>query len=437
MVLYSADLNDFPILSQDVNGRNESDDEKIPPETCTDPRLFLPPKDVRMKQKVRAAFVSLARNSEVYNMLNSIRHVEDRFNRKFNYDWVFFNDVPFSEEFIKLTSAAVSGKAIYEVIPHEHWSYPEWIDQTKAAKARVKMANVKYGASEPYRHMCRFESGFFWQNPALDSYEYYWRVDSDIELYCDINYDVFKFMKDNDKVYGFTIAFFEFRKTIPTFWKSIKEFIAKYPQYIVEDNLMEFISDNGGKSYNTCHFWTNFEIASLDFWRSEAYRTYFDFLDHKGGFFYERWGDAPVHSVAVSLFLEKDKVHFFEDIGYKHTAYRKCPINADFRACHNCACDPERDWTYKGRCAKAYFKAQGIPIPQEALDMIERVEEEKNKKKMAEQARKEEEEAQKAKAEVEAKEREEAQNASIQVEEPPNGEPPLENNGEIQKEQPH
>lgn len=74
----------------------------------------------------------------------------------------------------------------------------------------------------------------------------------------------------------------------------------------------------GGVEYNNCHFWSNFEIADLNFWRGEAYRKYFTFLDQKGGFYYERWGDAPVHSIAAALFLPKDQIHFFSDVGYKH-----------------------------------------------------------------------------------------------------------------------
>lgn len=73
-----------------------------------------------------------------------------------------------------------------------------------------------------------------------------------------------------------------------------------------------------GVEYNNCHFWSNFEIADLNFWRGEAYSKYFSFLDKKGGFYYERWGDAPVHSIAAALFLSKDQIHFFSDVGYKH-----------------------------------------------------------------------------------------------------------------------
>lgn len=46
----------------------------------------------------------------------------------------------------------------FGVIPKEHWSYPEWIDQEKAAKERQRMAadHVIYASSESYRHMCVF-----------------------------------------------------------------------------------------------------------------------------------------------------------------------------------------------------------------------------------------------------------------------------------------
>ena len=33
--------------------------------------------------------------------------------------------------------------------------------------------------------------------------------------------------------------------------------------------------------------WSNFEIADLDFWRSDAYLKFFEFLDQSGGFYYE------------------------------------------------------------------------------------------------------------------------------------------------------
>lgn len=163
--------------------------------------------------------------------------------------------------------------------------------------------------------MCRFESGFFFLHELLQDYEYYWRVEPSIKLFCDIDYDVFKFMKEKNKKYGFTLSLYEYIETIPTLWESTKNFMKDHPEHIHKDNAMEFLSDDGGDTYNKCHFWSNFEVGNLDFWRSPAYRDFFNKLDQDGGFFYERWGDAPVHSIAAGLLLSKDELHFFNDIG--------------------------------------------------------------------------------------------------------------------------
>ena len=43
----------------------------------------------------------------------------------------------------------------------------------------------------------------------------------------------------------------------------------------------------GGLADSVRSVWSNFEIADLDFWRGEAYQKFFEFLDSKGGFYYE------------------------------------------------------------------------------------------------------------------------------------------------------
>ena len=207
-------------------------------------------------QKVNATFVTLARNADVWDIARSIRQVEDRFNRRFNYDWVFLNDQPFDDTFRKITTSLVSGKTKYGLVPKEHWSFPQWVDQKKAAKAREQMGakNIIYGDSISYRHMCRYESGFFFRHPLMMEYDWYWRVEPGIELYCDVTEDPFRFMEDNDKTYGFVLSLYEYENTIPTLWKTVKDFIEAHPQHIAENNTMAFISDDKGETYNLCHF---------------------------------------------------------------------------------------------------------------------------------------------------------------------------------------
>lgn len=313
--------------------------------------------------KVRAAFVTLARNEDLYQLIASIKGVEDRFNSKFHYDWVFLNDKEFTDEFKRITTALISGKTKYGVIPKEHWSYPEFIDQEKAALTRKQMKEdgIIYGDLELYRHMCRFELGFFWRNPLMEEYDWYWRVEPDTTIHCDLNYDLFKYMQDHNKVYGFVISIHEFEKTIKTLWKTLMLFVKDHPDYVADDNLMGFISGDNGETYNLCHYWSNFEVANLNFWRSQPYREYFEHLDKAGGFFYERWGDAPIHLIAASLFLPKDLIHYFEDVGYRHGVYTQCPVDLDYRVEHKCYCDPKKDFTYRGySCGKKWADVFGV-----------------------------------------------------------------------------
>jgi alpha 1,2-mannosyltransferase len=94
------------------------------------------------------------------------------------------------------------------------------------------------------------------------------------------------------------------------------------------------------QSYLYFAVWSNFEIADMDFWRGPAYSAYVDYLISKGGFYYERWGDAPVHTIGAGLFLSRDQIHFFDDIGYEHSDRMHCPTTAEARAKGNCECDP-------------------------------------------------------------------------------------------------
>ncbi len=46
-----------------------------------------------------ATFFMLTRNLDIAGAVQSVRELEDRFNHKYNYPWVFLNDQPFSDEF--------------------------------------------------------------------------------------------------------------------------------------------------------------------------------------------------------------------------------------------------------------------------------------------------------------------------------------------------
>ncbi|KAJ1928644.1 hypothetical protein IWQ60_001849 [Tieghemiomyces parasiticus] len=292
-------------------------------------------------KRANAVLVILARNREASGLRSSLKQLEQRFNHKYHYPYVILNDEPFDDLFKETVDAVVSGNVSYGLIPKEHWSYPPWIDRHKAAAGRKKLQDILYGSSESYRHMCRFNSGFFFHHPLLAQYDYYWRVEPDVDFTCNIDYDPFVYMQERDLKYGFNIAFHETSATVTTLWETTKQFMAQHPEYVSHPNTLEWVVDKRTGDYNMCHFWSNFEIASLNLLRSERYQAYFDHLDQAGGFFYERWGDAPVHSLAAAMFLRKDEIHFFEDIGYRHSVFENCPTGLTVNL-QNCDCNPKR-----------------------------------------------------------------------------------------------
>lgn len=148
-------------------------------------------------------------------------------------------------------------------------------------------------------------------------------------------------MEDNNKTYGFVINIYDSPQSIRSLWPTTVEFLSEHPEYVHPNSAFEWVTDSEKRpqhnaiagGYSTCHFWSNFEIGDMDFWRSKVYQDYFEYLDRSGGFFYERWGDAPVHSIGLGLFLDKNKIHWFKDIGYRHIPYFNCPNSPKCKGC--------------------------------------------------------------------------------------------------------
>lgn len=115
--------------------------------------------------RANATLVMLARNSDLNGVISSVEQLEAKFNRKFNYPWVFLNDEPFSTDFKRYTISLPSLSAIgfscfvrrvsvltdadvsFGLVPHEHWVQPDWIDEGRAQEGRNKLVRqgVIYG----------------------------------------------------------------------------------------------------------------------------------------------------------------------------------------------------------------------------------------------------------------------------------------------------
>jgi alpha 1,2-mannosyltransferase len=307
----------------------------------------------RWSTRPKAAIISLVRNEELEGILQSIRQLELHWNHKYHYPWIFFNEKPFSDEF-KVTSLSTfcslrlitmqaassnvtSSPCFYELIPVEHWSTPTWIDEDRYMNSLSYLDHIGVGKGYmlSYHQMCRWNSGFFYKHPALQDYEFYWRVEPDVHFLCDINYDVFLFARDNRIKYGFNMNILDDARSFPSLWRQTRDFMSKNPDMLHPDAELDWLLDETG-DYNNCQFFSNFEIGSLDFFRGQSNEAYFHYLDAHGGFYYERFGDAPIHTLSVAMFLPKRETWFFRDIGYQHDIARHCPREGEGR----CNCEP-------------------------------------------------------------------------------------------------
>lgn len=139
--------------------------------------------------------------------------------------------------------------------------------------------------------------------------------------------DPFIHMEREKKTYGFTIAVKELKETVPNIfryasaykrmnnltskglWEMFVEKPEEKPDALPKDDPKykkplpeEILSTEPGtgslpdidpeamegEKYNMCHFWSNFEIARLDWFRSKEYNDFFEMMDRSGGFWMER-----------------------------------------------------------------------------------------------------------------------------------------------------
>ena len=61
---------------------------------------------------------------------------------------------------------------------------------------------------------------------------------------------------------------------------------------------LEYLEAMEGESYNMCHFWSNFERARLDWFRSKPYDDFFNMMDRSGVLWIERVVASSLSSIS-------------------------------------------------------------------------------------------------------------------------------------------
>ncbi|KAI6759649.1 hypothetical protein HG530_010329 [Fusarium avenaceum] len=308
---------------------------------------------------LRAALVTVVGEADLPATLFSIKQIEDNFNNRHLYDWVFFSVHDLPEKFKEQTSNATNATCLFEVIPKENWDVPGWTDLPQLASSQELNADHKLAANKSntlVRQMKRWSSAPFAKERRLKNYEWFWRVEPGAQLKQNVPFDVFRLMRDNDIAYGFNRDILN-QANMSHLSPRVKSFVNKHPELLhkesdiswliqndtalaiestlLDDGFEDLVDEDSdelrsrddsvhgieaedegdktswlGDTYGHSLYPT-FEIGSLAFFRSPHHIAFFDHLDSAGDFQYRRVEDVPVHSLSASMFLPRESVWNF------------------------------------------------------------------------------------------------------------------------------
>lgn len=367
-------------------------------------------------QRENGVILVFARNADLYKLMETMWSVEQRFNKNYKYDWLIVADSMHTRNFKRtITSIASSNVEFHNV---RKLNYPPNIDKSRMKDARKKFRqqSIVFKKSQRARHQQRLWVKDIFTIESLAKYDFFMRIDPGVLLYCDVNFDFFKFMVQHERTYGFGFAMKGKAGTFPTLWESALKYIEENPTDVNENNMIDFISDDKGETFNTCQFRANFEVGDLRFFRSEKYRKLAEFFDDKNGIYYEGWDESTFHTLGVALLEDRHKIQFFNNIGYNDRAgdnLKSCPFDQSIRLGTNCACDPLDDITWDtkgGSCVERFFQVNSYQMPSYTEDYTKA-------KLEAEEAKKQEDEKKKYELEQLQKEKQLEEDERKKIEE--------------------
>lgn len=139
----------FSFFPQHSTPSEQLDYPQYPFQDTSSSRLCKEDKIGPVTPRANATMLMLARNSDIYQAMHSVKAIQDRFNSQYQYPWVFLNEEPFTEDFQRRMRDVILGPAPLEgrskaeekrvefgLIPRDHWFQPDWVDETKASQGR-------------------------------------------------------------------------------------------------------------------------------------------------------------------------------------------------------------------------------------------------------------------------------------------------------------
>ncbi|ELU18107.1 hypothetical protein CAPTEDRAFT_167490 [Capitella teleta] len=233
-------------------------------------------------------------------MGKALRSLYSNFNRKYKYPVIMF----YQEDDLAHLERILTESQDELYLQPINFETPDFL-------SREIPDDIECASRIGYRRMCEFHAKSVYEEAIISGLDFLWRLDDDSVIKRQIPYDIFAFMTERDLWYGYRGVQSEPGRCITG----------------LRDATDFFVNQTGTQPYfydswpvNDI-FYTNFEVSKLSLWLGEGYQQYIEYISKLGGIYYHRWGDAPIKSYAVSIFVPESKVHLFDDIAYQHGSF--------------------------------------------------------------------------------------------------------------------
>lgn len=162
-----------------------------------------------------------------------------------------------------------------------------------------------------YRHMIRWFAILIWKYLADEGYSHVMRMDDDSYLHSKINYNIFDYMRNNYKRYGFRMPVLEEAVGVG-YDVIIDEFLNVNPNATSQELIESYMKERYVGFYN------NWFIADISFFLTPPASLLLDLIDQTDIIYTQRTGDLVIHSTAVRLLLRPNQIQWFRDFTYEH-----------------------------------------------------------------------------------------------------------------------
>ncbi|KAG0205881.1 hypothetical protein BGX28_002571 [Mortierella sp. GBA30] len=197
-------------------------------------------------EKANGVFVILTREEDIQATRETIRQVEDRFNRDRNYPWVILSPLPLTDGSKNRIRTLSKGRMTFGTIPREHWRLPTWIEPPRVLSGdyeRMKIGLERTSLDK--RRQWRYQSGFLARHELLDGFEFFWRVEPGMDIFCDIEDDPMLAMKKNGHLFAWSHSELIREAGVPGAWSLIQRFKETHGDLIPKSNDEAFLKREG------------------------------------------------------------------------------------------------------------------------------------------------------------------------------------------------